>query len=148
PDITFLPEPAQIRLLRGRPASGSVSVDGHGYFFAAEPRIQGKFFVLLRPKSVTKSQWKPFAYGLLIAALAGSLLAALVAFLLARRISRPVRRVAEAARSLARGAHPDPIPVEGLRSSQRSRRRSTTSPRSSPARERRSATSSCRSATS
>ena len=113
PDITFLPEPAQIRLLRGRPASGSVSVDGHGYFFAAEPRIQGKFFVLLRPKSVTKSQWKPFAYGLLIAALAGSLLAALVAFLLARRISRPVRRVAEAARSLARGAHPDPIPVEG-----------------------------------
>jgi len=68
---------------------------------------------LLRPKSVTKSQWKPFAYGLLIAALAGSLLAALVAFLLARRISRPVRRVAEAARSLARGAHPDPIPVEG-----------------------------------
>src|SRR5439155_14488233 len=71
PDITFLPEPAQVRLLRGRPASGSVTVDGHAYFFAAEPRIQGKFFVLLRPKSVTKSQWKPFAYGLLIAALAG-----------------------------------------------------------------------------
>jgi two-component system sensor histidine kinase BaeS len=113
PDITFLPEPAQVRLLRGRPASGSVTVDGRGYFFAAEPRIQGKFFVLLRPKSVTKSQWKPFAYGLLIAALAGSLLAALAAFLLARRIARPVRRVAEAARSLARGTHPDPVPVEG-----------------------------------
>ena len=113
PDITFLPEPAQVRLLRGRPASGSVTVDGRAYFFAAEPRIQGKFFVLLRPKSVTKSQWKPFAYGLLIAALAGSVLAALVAFLLARRIARPVRRVAEAARSLARGTLPDPVPVEG-----------------------------------
>ena len=113
PDITFLPESAQVRLLRGRPASGSVTLNGHGYFFGAEPRIQGKFFVLLRPKSVTKSQWKPFVYGLLIAALAGSLLAALVAVLLARRIARPVRRVAGAARSLARGTHPDPVPVEG-----------------------------------
>jgi len=112
-DVTFLPEPAQVRLLRGRPASGSVTVDGRAYFFAAEPRIQGKFFVLLRPKSVTKSQWRPFAYGLLIAALAGSALAAVVAFLLARRIARPVRRVAGAARSLASGTHPDPVPVEG-----------------------------------
>ena len=41
------------------------------------------------------------------------MLAALVAFLLARRIARPVRRVAAASRSLARGEHPDPVPVEG-----------------------------------
>jgi two-component system sensor histidine kinase BaeS len=113
PDITFLPEPAQVRLLRGGPASGSVTLGGRDYFFAGEPRIQGKFFVLLRPKSVTKSQWKPFVYALLLAALAGSVLAALVAFLLARRIARPVRRSADAARSLAGGGHPDPVPVEG-----------------------------------
>ena len=41
------------------------------------------------------------------------MLAALVALLLARRIARPVRRVAAASRSLARGEHPDPVPVEG-----------------------------------
>ena len=40
-------------------------------------------------------------------------LAALAAFLLARRIARPVHRVAEAARSLARGTRPKPLPVEG-----------------------------------
>ncbi len=35
------------------------------------------------------------------------------AFLLARRIARPVDRVSAAARSLARGTHPEPVPVEG-----------------------------------
>jgi two-component system sensor histidine kinase BaeS len=40
-------------------------------------------------------------------------LAAAAAFLLARRVARPVRRVAEASRELARGEHPDPVPVEG-----------------------------------
>ena len=52
-------------------------------------------------------------YSLLLAALVGGVLAALVAFLLARRIARPVRRVAAASRSLARGEHPEPVPVEG-----------------------------------
>jgi two-component system sensor histidine kinase BaeS len=50
---------------------------------------------------------------LLIAAAAGGLLAAMAAFLLARRISRPVDRISAAARSLARGTHPEPVPVEG-----------------------------------
>jgi two-component system sensor histidine kinase BaeS len=54
-----------------------------------------------------------YAWGLLIAAAAGGLLAAVAAFLLARRISRPVDRVSAAARSLARGSHPEPVPVEG-----------------------------------
>jgi two-component system sensor histidine kinase BaeS len=49
----------------------------------------------------------------LLAALVGGVLAALVALLLARRIARPVRRVAAASRSLARGEHPEPVPVEG-----------------------------------
>ena len=69
--------------------------------------------VLLRPKSLTRSRWTPYVWGLLIAAAAGGLLAALAAFLLARRISRPVGRVAAAARSLARGTHPEAVPVEG-----------------------------------
>src|SRR5207244_5652127 len=35
------------------------------------------------------------------------------AFVRARRIARPVPRVAEASRSLARGTDPEPVPVEG-----------------------------------
>ncbi|MDE3026489.1 MAG: HAMP domain-containing histidine kinase, partial [Acidobacteriota bacterium] len=63
--------------------------------------------------SVTVSRWEPYVWGLVIAAAAGGVLAAAAALLLARRISRPVDRVADAARSLARGTHPDPVPVEG-----------------------------------
>ncbi len=111
--ISFLPPSARDRLAHGFAASGSVTFQGHSYYYAAEPRVQRKYFVLLRPKSVTGSDWSPFAFGLLLAALAGSLLAAVAAWLLARRIARPVHRVAAASRSLARGTRPDPVPVEG-----------------------------------
>jgi two-component system sensor histidine kinase BaeS len=111
--ISFLGESARRRLAHGLPASGSVTFQGRSYYFAAEPKLQGKYFVLLRPKSVTASDWSPFVYGLLLAALAGAVLAAAAAWLLSRRIARPVRRVAAASRSLARGLHPDPVPVEG-----------------------------------
>ena len=110
---SFLPASARDRLKQGLPVSGSVTFNGRAYFFAAEPKVQGKSFVLMRPKSVTTSSWSPFAYGLLLAALAGAVLAAAAAWLLARRIARPVRRVAAASRSLARGTHPEPVPVEG-----------------------------------
>jgi two-component system OmpR family sensor kinase len=111
--IAFLPERARVKLAHGLPASGSVRWEGRSYFFAAEPKVQNKYFVLLRPKSVTGSDWSPFVVGLLLAALAGALLAAAAAWVLARRIARPVRRVAAASRSLARGTHPAPVPVEG-----------------------------------
>jgi len=108
----FLPDWARQRLARGLPADGTVTFDGRAQFFAAQP-VQRQVFVLLRPKSVTKSQSSPFVYGLLIAALAGAALAAVAALLLARLIARPVHRVAEASRSLARGTHPEPVPVQG-----------------------------------
>ena len=111
-DASFLPVPARERLARNLPADGSVTADGRSYFFAAQP-VQRQVFVLLRPKSVTKSQWSPFVYSLLIAALAGAALAGAAALVLARRIVRPVHRVAEASRSLARGTHPEPVPVDG-----------------------------------
>ena len=111
-DPQYLPASAEQQLAHGLPAEGSVQFHGSSYFFAAQP-VASHVFVLLRPKSVTTSQWTPFVYGLLIAALAGALLAALAAFGLARRIARPVRRVAEASRSLARGTRPEPVPVEG-----------------------------------
>ncbi|HVA30306.1 MAG TPA: HAMP domain-containing sensor histidine kinase [Gaiellaceae bacterium] len=111
--VAFLPDSARNRIAHGLSASGSVTFEGRSYYFAAVPKLQGKYFVLLRPKSVTTSDWTPFVYGLLLAALAGSALAAAAAWLLARRIARPVHRVADASRSLARGTRPEPVPVEG-----------------------------------
>ncbi|HVM56722.1 MAG TPA: HAMP domain-containing sensor histidine kinase [Gaiellaceae bacterium] len=111
-DASQLPAWAQAELKSGKPAEGSVTIHGTDYFFAAQP-VGSQAFVLLRPKSVTKSQLTPFVESLLIAALAGGALAALAAFWLARRIARPVVRVAGAARSLAAGTHPEPVPIEG-----------------------------------
>jgi two-component system sensor histidine kinase BaeS len=107
-----LPPWAQADMKAGKPAQGSVTIGGTDYFFAAQP-VGNQAFVLLRPKSVTKSQLTPFVEGLLIATLAGGALAAAAAFVLARRISRPVVRVADAARDLAAGTHPEPVPIEG-----------------------------------
>ena len=107
-----LPASARDVLERGKPAQGTVTFNGHHFFFAAR-RVDGKPFVLLRPRNAASTNLTSFVYSLLIAALASGVLAALAAFLLARRIALPVHRVAEAARSLARGTRPKPVPVEG-----------------------------------
>jgi signal transduction histidine kinase len=107
-----LPTWAQERLARRQPAQGTMDFGGDPYYFAARLVNPGTL-ILIRPKSRTGSLLSPYAGGLLVAAAAGGLLAALAAFLLARRISRPVGRVAAAARSLTRGTHPEPVPVEG-----------------------------------
>jgi signal transduction histidine kinase len=107
-----LPDWARIAVAHGHPADGTVTLNGQGFFFAAR-RVERKPFVLLRPRSASTARLTPFIFSLLIAALVSGALAALAAFMLARRIARPVHRVAEAARSLARGTRPDPVPVEG-----------------------------------
>ena len=107
-----LPEKAREKLRAGEAAQGSVTMKGVAYFFAAQP-VDNRVFVLLRPKSSTKSQWTPFVESLLIAALAGAALAGIAALFLSKRIAGPVHRVAEAARTLARGTRPEPLPVEG-----------------------------------
>jgi two-component system OmpR family sensor kinase len=107
-----LPQSAKDKLAHNKPADGSVTINGVPLYFAARI-VSGHPFVLLRPKSATRARWTPYVYSLLLAALVGGVLAALVALLLARRIARPVHRVAAASRSLARGEHPDPVPVEG-----------------------------------
>ncbi len=111
-DASVLPGRAQADLRAGRLVTGSVSIDGIPYYYAAEP-VGSRAFILLRPKSLTNTRWTPFVEGLVIAALVGGVLAAAAAFVLARRIVRPVARVAAAARSLAGGRHPDPVPAEG-----------------------------------
>jgi len=111
-DPSVLPEHAQRDLARGRLVTGSVTVDGRAYYYAAEP-VGSRAFILLRPKSLTTPRWTPFVEAIVIAALVGGVLAAAAAFLLARRIVRPVARVAAASRSLAAGRRPEPVPVEG-----------------------------------
>jgi two-component system OmpR family sensor kinase len=111
-DPTVLPRGAQADLAAGKVATGGVRLDGTAYYFAAEP-VGNRAFILLRPKSLTTTNWKPYVEGIVIAALAGGLLAAAAAWLLARRIVRPVGRVAAAARALAEGRHPEPVPQEG-----------------------------------
>jgi two-component system sensor histidine kinase BaeS len=108
----LLSQEARIRLSRKHPAQGTLVYRGRAYYFAAQWLNPGTF-ILLRPESAARSRWSPYVWGLLIAAAAGGLLAAIAAFLLARRISRPVDRIAAAARSLSRGTHPEPVPVEG-----------------------------------
>jgi signal transduction histidine kinase len=107
-----LPQAARDRLKKGQPVDGTVNFGGEDQFFAARV-VSGREFVLMRPKSATTARWTPYVYSLLIAAASAFALAGIAAFLLARRISLPVRRVAAAAGSLARGTHPEPVPVEG-----------------------------------
>jgi two-component system sensor histidine kinase BaeS len=111
-DPAVLPSDARRELARGRLVTGSVTVDGRGYYYAAEP-VGSRAFILLRPKSLTTTRWTPFVEAIVIAALVGGVLAAAAAFFLARRIVRPVAKVAEASRSLAAGQRPEPVPVEG-----------------------------------
>ena len=108
----FLPDGERARVRAGGPAEGRITLGGTSYLYAAR-NVGGKGFVLLRPASLGFSDWWPFLQGLLIAGAIGAALAALAAFLSARAIARPVRRVAEASRSLAEGVSPQPVPVEG-----------------------------------
>jgi two-component system OmpR family sensor kinase len=104
-----LPPWAQQRLAHHRPAQGTMHFGGDPYYFAAGAANPGTVILLRHQRSLLS----PYVWGVLIAAAAGGLLAAFAAFLLARRISTPIARVAEAARILAAGEHPEPVPVEG-----------------------------------
>jgi two-component system, OmpR family, sensor kinase len=108
----YLSDEERARIRQGSSVQGHRRVAGKPYLFAAR-LVQGKGFVLLRPATLKTADWSPFLSGLLIAGLLGAALAALGSFVSARAISRPVRRVAEAAQSLASGAAPEPIPLEG-----------------------------------
>jgi signal transduction histidine kinase len=104
-----LPPWAQERVAAHHPVQGTMDFGGNQYYFAARKANPGTIILLRRQRSLLSA----YVWGLVIAAAAGGLLAALAAFLLARRISRPVDRIAAAARTLTRGTHPEPVPVEG-----------------------------------
>jgi signal transduction histidine kinase len=108
----ILPASARKSVASGEAVQGTLTNHGTAYYFAARNANPGTL-ILLRRQSAVGSLLSPYVWGLLIAAVVGGVLAAAAAFLLARRIARPVDRVSAAARSLTRGTHPDPVPVEG-----------------------------------
>jgi signal transduction histidine kinase len=111
----FLPDAQRLELRKAPSVKGTVSVDGTNYLVAAGTikGRPGKGFVLLRPVSLKTAGWGPFLRALLIAGAIGGALAAFGSLIIARWIARPVRRVAEASRSLAEGVSPEPVPLEG-----------------------------------
>jgi len=112
---SLLPPDRAAQLRRGARLDGALHDNGTRYLYAAR-LVNGKGFILLRPASSTTNAWRPHIEGLVAAALLTAALAALIAFMLARAISRPVRRVAEATRTLASSTSTPPlVPVEGAR---------------------------------
>jgi two-component system sensor histidine kinase BaeS len=94
------------------PSNGTTTFDGARYIYSYRT-IPARGLLLLRPASAKSAAWHPFLGDLLLAALAGAILAAVLSFAVARSIVRPVRRVADASHALAAGETPTPIPVEG-----------------------------------
>jgi signal transduction histidine kinase len=112
----YLPESQAVDLYVHGAAKGTVTVNGTRYLDAVLGSIKkrhGKGFILLRPASLKAAGWGPFLRALLIAGAIGGALAALGSLIIARWIAGPVRRVADASRSLAEGVSPDPVPLGG-----------------------------------
>ncbi len=113
----YLTDSQRLELASKPLVTGTVGVEGKRYLVAAGTikggRRPGLGFVLLRPSSLKTAGWGPYLRALLIAGAIGAGLAALGSLIIARWISRPVRRVAEASRSLAEGLSPEPVPLEG-----------------------------------
>lgn len=96
----------------GEPVSGRAPWEGRDLLFAAHP-VPGRVAVVVRPARLGWGDWRPYAGAFAAAGLAGLVLASGVSLFLARAIARPVRRVAEAARRVATGGAPEPVPLEG-----------------------------------
>ena len=108
----LLPPKGSAALRAGRSADGSVTIHGTRFLYAARPAGRNAV-ILLRSAKLQAAAWRPFGLSLLMAGLIGCGLAAASALFLARAIAGPVRRVAEAARSLAASGRPTPIPAAG-----------------------------------
>ena len=95
-----------------RSSNGETTYQGKKYIYAYRT-IPARGMLLLRLASQKSAAWHPFLRDLLLAALAGALLAAALSLVVARSITRPVRRVVEASRALAAGNRPGELPESG-----------------------------------
>lgn len=108
----------QIRLLLGQGTTLSLKVNGEAGLwisFAMAPSEPDEFWLILPvDRAERRIPWPWLGWGALAA-----MLALVVAWLLASRISRPLRRMAQAARQVGLGRTPQPLLEEGPEELQR-----------------------------
>jgi two-component system sensor histidine kinase BaeS len=95
----------------GRSANGTLSLDGKRWIYSYRPI--GPRGLLLLQRASRPAAWGSFFRDLLVAGGVGAVIAAAISLLAAGSIVRPIRRVADASRSLAAGASPEPLPTGG-----------------------------------
>jgi two-component system sensor histidine kinase BaeS len=95
-----------------RSSDGETTYEGKRQLYSYRTLPQ-RGLLLLRPASLQAAAWRPFLGDLLLAALAGVVLAAGLSFVVARSITRPIRRVADATRALAADESHEPLSTGG-----------------------------------
>ena len=93
-------------------AQGTIHLHSIAFLYVARETSDGRV-VLVRRAAVGFGQWRAFLEALVLAGLAGSLLAVLLAVVLARRLTRPIHSLAGATRRLAGGETGVLVPVQG-----------------------------------
>jgi two-component system sensor histidine kinase BaeS len=106
-----LPADAFAELRDDDSANGRAEIGGERQIFSAR-RVGPAVVLVSRPDSLTTDDFSDYLGGLLLAGAIAAALAGLAAALLARRLTAPIARVGEAARSLAEGRDPGRLPPE------------------------------------
>jgi two-component system OmpR family sensor kinase len=92
-------------------ADGRDEIDGDRQIFSAR-RVGSNVVLASRPAAISADDFSDYLGGLLLAGALAAILAGIAAALLARRLSAPIARVGDAARSLAAGRDPGRLPPE------------------------------------
>jgi two-component system sensor histidine kinase BaeS len=93
-------------------SDGETDLEGASQLYSYRT-LPSRGLLMLRPASLRSTAWRPFLVDLLLAGLAGVVLAAALSLFVARSITRPLRRVGAATRALAAGERLEPLPTEG-----------------------------------
>ncbi len=93
-------------------AQGTIHLRAGAFLYVARETSAGRV-ILVRHAAVGFAQWRAFLEALVLAGIAGSLLAVLLAVVLARRLTRPIHSLAGATRRLAGGETGVLVPVRG-----------------------------------
>ena len=93
-------------------SEGEIAVGRRELLYAARATPAGRV-VLVRGAGLAFAEWRPFFWSLLLAGLGGVALAGGLTYLLARRLTRPLRELADAAGRLGSGQSGIQVPVRG-----------------------------------
>jgi two-component system OmpR family sensor kinase len=93
-------------------AQGTIHLRGRAFSYVARTTAAGRV-ILLRRADLPFAEWRPFLEALALAGAAGALLAVALASVLARRLTRPIRSLAQATHRLAAGESGVTVPVTG-----------------------------------